>query len=392
MVGDINALFRNHFPAYEKTTPMPLYAVKAGQRLMKCQTEELGGHAKYCKDCGYTRVWFNSCKSRFCPRCALLGNKQWLDKVHNRLLQTDHFHAIFTVPHEFNGLWQMNREKMIPLFFKVTDSSLDHFLLNEETLGAVTGKIMTLHTWTSKMLLHPHLHVLISAGGMTADNKWKGVDRNTLLNVKGLMSVFRARYVKALRKLLRDGDLNIGDAQREDIEILISKTFTKSWHVYILPKYSYGTGVINYLAHYVKGGCIKDARILSVKNDLVTLRYRADGREDGKKSAKVMHLPVNEFLRRFMQHVLPPYIRNIRYIGLYSSNQSKVLKELKAFVPAEKKPANTVKILQFNFRDIDQTVYCPHCKNPLKFSMHLKGDDLKREMLASERFKPPKVA
>ena len=350
-----------HFDEFNRNRQMPDYARNAVRRMLICRTDQLGGHAWRCTNCKHTKVAYNSCKNRSCPQCGWVGVQEWAKKTAAKLKPVDHFHIIFSIPQELNGLWIRDTKLMIHLFFKAVRQTLESF--SQKHIHGEPGCIMTLHTWSRTLALHPHIHCLFTAGGEDKKGIWhdKG---DYLFNVKNLSRYFRGSYLY----LIRQHAEQLGGAI--EVNRLIHPLFDKNWHVYITEKYAHGNGVVRYLANYVRGGPIKNSRIVAYDGQFVTFRYK-DHRDNKNKT---MRLPVSEFLRRFIMHLVPKGQRVIRVLGIYAKRK----KKNDALLPTLDNSIR--KALLYS-----EPENCPYCKMP----MLLKAN-LSREEIAM--YKPPPKA
>jgi hypothetical protein len=287
-----------------------------------------------------------------------VGVKEWAAKTAAKLCPVDHFHIIFSIPSELNVLWLKDTKLMIHLLFKAVRQTLESF--SEKHLAGEPGCIMTLHTWSRTLNLHPHIHCLFTAGGRDKEGIWHD-SGDYLFHIKSVSRYFRGRYLY----LIREHADSLGGL--DEVNKLIHPLFDKNWHVYITEKYEHGKGVVKYLSYYVRGGPIKNSRIVDYDGHFVTFRYK-DHRD---QQIKLMRLPVQEFIRRFIMHLIPKRQRVIRAMGLYATKRKSkdqllpVLAKSIADFFIDSKPEN-----------------CPHCKIP----MHLHRNLTKKNLL---RFKPP---
>ena len=181
---------------------------------MQCRTAALGGHVQACPDGHMSRIWYNSCRHRSCPQCAYLQTERWLTLQQARLLACDHYHVICTIPHDLNALWLGNVPLMTTLLFQTVRATLDTLLGDPQYLGAQPGIIAALHTWGQTLVLHPHVHCLVTGGGITPDGQWVAVRNGFLLPVRVVMAVFRGKVLAALRTAWERGDLQLPAALR----------------------------------------------------------------------------------------------------------------------------------------------------------------------------------
>lgn len=300
---------------------MPLRVHKAVGALRRCRTGALGTHAVICTAGHVVDVRRNSCRHRACPQCGWARAAQWLEQWQERLLPTAHFHVIFTLPAELHALWRWNRRGLAETFFQAAREALFQLLEEPRHLGARPGVLMGLHTWGSALPLHPHLHCLVSAGGVGPDGRWRASRAHFLVWAPILRTVFRAKLLAALEKLVAQGrmalppELDAGAARA-----VLAATTAEPWHVRIEPPYAHGGGLVVYLARYLRGGPIKNHRLVSLCAGRVCFRYR-DYRRAGRPKWRTTTLPVDEFLARLFEHVPPPGLHMVRGYGLYAGRE-----------------------------------------------------------------------
>src|SRR5919197_3197360 len=197
----LQTIFQDAFPAYEQTHPLPAHVRKAARAIMQCRTAVLGGHVQACPDGHMARVWYNSCRHRSCPQCAYLQTERWLAVQQARLLACDHSHVIFTLPHDLNPLWLANVPVMTTLLFQAVRDTLGTLLADPKYLGAQPGILAALHTWSQTLVLHPHVHSLVTGGGLTPDGQGQGARNGFLPPVRGVKDVFRGEQLAASRQV-----------------------------------------------------------------------------------------------------------------------------------------------------------------------------------------------
>jgi hypothetical protein len=319
----LQTIFQDAFPAYAQTHPLPSHVRKAARAIMQCRTAALGGHIQACPDGHVMRVWYNSCRHRSCPQCTYLQTERWLALQQARLLACDHYHVIFTLPHDLNPLWLANVPVMSTLLFQAVRDTLSTLLADPKYLGAQPGIIAALHTWSQTLVLHPHLHCLVTGGGRTPAGTWVAVRNGFLLPMRVVMAVFRGKMVDAIRQSFACGALALPEPMRPQqfinlLNRLGHPTKTK-WNVRIMERYRHGAGVVTYLARYLRGGPIKNVRLVAWDGAWVTFTYRAHAAESasGAPLRQRMTLPVADFLQRWLQHVPVPQTRVVRCYGLY---------------------------------------------------------------------------
>src|SRR6266516_4623107 len=205
----LQTIFQDAFPAYEQTHPLPAHVCKAARAIMQCRTAALGGHVQACPDGHMARIWYNSCR-----QCAYLQTERWLALQRARLLACDHYHVIFTLPHDLNPLWLANVPLMTTLLFQAVRDTLGTLLADPKYLGAQPGILAALHTWSQTLVLHPHLHCLVTGGGLTPAGQWVTVRNGFLLPVRVVMAVFRGKMLDALRRAVDRDELVLPEAMR----------------------------------------------------------------------------------------------------------------------------------------------------------------------------------
>ncbi len=314
MEPTIQMIFLLGYALYDHSHRLPEHIREAAHRLMVCRTSVLGGHVQACPDGHVKRHWYNSCKHRMCPLCAFTQVERWLDKQKTRLLNTEHFHVIFPISDELHDLWRLNNRLMGNLLFKAATDTLFELLGDRKYLGAKVGIIASLHTWSKKLSLHPHLHCLITAGGF-AHGEWVSSSKKFLLPFRMVRIVFKGKYLDYLRKALNKGELILPDGMRpQQARNLFNKLGRgKKWNVKLKETYSYGQGVLIYLARYLRGGPISNKRIVRIENGKVTFNY-------GREKVKLTTLPIEKFIGRYLQHTPLPRTVMVRSYGLYNHN------------------------------------------------------------------------
>ena len=304
--------------------------LKACRAIERCRTAALGGHKDKCEHCQYEApISYNSCRSRCCPKCQAHARRLWLEAQRRDLLNTNYFHVVFTVPHELNPLSLTSRRPFLDLLFDASSQTLLEVARDPKRLGAEIGFLAILHTWSSNLLPHYHIHAVVPAGGLSADHqRWIHTSHPLfLLPVRVLRRVFREKFLAGLRQLYRKDLLNLRGpaAQFRDsawFEQLMEKLGKKNWYVYAKPPFGGPEHVLRYLGRYTHRVAISNHRLLSLENGRVTFRYK-DYAHGSKQ--RIMTLDAVEFLRRFFLHVLPKGFVRIRHYGLLSNRFRKQL-------------------------------------------------------------------
>ena len=318
----LQQIFQDAFPAYEQTHLLPLHVRRAARAIMQGRTAALGGHIQACPDGHVARIWYNSCRHRSCPQCAYLQTERWLAVQRARLLACDHSHVIFTLPHDLTPLWLANVAVMTTLLFQAVRATLVALLADPTYLGAPPGILAALHTWSQTLILHPHVHGLVTGGGLTADGSWKAVRNGFLLPVRVVMAVFRGQMLAAIRQALARETLALPEGIRlQQVLTLLTRLGhprKTTWNVPIRERYRHGAGVVTYLARSLRGGPLKNARLVAYDGARVTFtcRPRQEETDGGGPSAQRLTLSVADFLQRWLLHVPVPQTRVVRSYGL----------------------------------------------------------------------------
>src|SRR6516165_6040501 len=293
--------------------------LKAFRAIQRCRTAALGGHRDACQSCGYQVISYNSCRNRHCPKCQAQARERWLAARERELLDTSYFHVVFTVPHELNGLASENPRLFYDLLFTASVQTLLEIASDPEHLGAEIGVIAILHTWGQNLLLHPHIHCVIPAGGFSPDHRrWIHPRYAFFLPVKVLSRVFRGKFLAGLKRLHRRKKLQCAGpagalADPRQFAKLLRRLHRHDWVVYAKPAFGGPLQVLRYLGRYTHRVAISNHRLLAFAQERVTFRWKnyAHGGTQGQ-----MTLVATEFLRRFFLHVLPRGFVRIRHFGL----------------------------------------------------------------------------
>ena len=312
----LQEIFRAHFEQYAQGRTLHAREWRAANAIMSCHSAALGGHVLSCEQGHYSRVQYNACRHRSCPRCAERPRQQWLLQQLPRLLACEHFHVVFTLAHEFMALWEHNRAWMNRLLFDCARMSLLELCADERHLGAKPGILMSLHSWGRTLSKHPHVHCLVSAGGMAPDGQWRASRAGYLVPVKALSALYRGKLLHALRQALREHKLTL-PAQHDAAywERCIKAQYRCHWNVQIGEPYAHGRGVALYLARYVKGGPLGKERALYVSDNRVSFSY-TDHRDHRAKS---LALAPEHFIARVLWHAPPRGQHLVRHCGLYAT-------------------------------------------------------------------------
>jgi len=327
----LHTIFHDAFSASEPSSPLPAHVRRAARAIMQCRTAALGGHLQAWPDGHRARLWYNSCRHRACPQCAYLQTERWLALQRARLLGCDHFHVIFTLPHDLNPLWLANVPVMTTLLFQAGRDTLGPLLAAPKYLGAQPGSIAALHPWSQTLVLHPPVHCLVTGGGLTPDGQWQAVRNGFLLPARVVMAVFRGQLLAAIRQALVREALTLPEAVRPQqmLNLLtrLGHPRKTKWNVRLMERYRHGAGVVTYLARSLRGGPLKNARLVAWDGDrgTCTCRARQDEADGGSPAAQRLTLSVADLLQRWLRHVPVPQTRVGRSYGLYHSTQADAL-------------------------------------------------------------------
>lgn len=322
----LQSVLRRHYAGFRRTRRVRRDVQHAAESIVRCRSAALGGHVKRC-ECGHVaRVEYNSCRHRSCAECRGGRRAEWLAEMSEKLLPCDHVHVIFTVPDSLNIIWQFNRERFAELLLCAARESLLELLGDPEYLGAQPGIISVLHTWGSNLSVHPHVHCIVTAGGVDASGRFIDQERSTLLPARVLMAVFRGKFCAFLRRVADSHTLNLAPSLRlAQFRSLLNRLGRLDWNVRIKERHSRAVCVAGYLARYITGGPISNGRLHSCDDKTVTFWYK-DYR-DGRR--KLLPLAVDDFLQRWSEHVPPHASRLIRRSGLYANCHAKLCRTLK---------------------------------------------------------------
>lgn len=307
--AELSTVIDNFFADFNANNKLPAYKLRALHALQVCRTRYMGGHVEACEVCGNVRIAFNSCRNRHCPKCGAIEKEKWIMARQADLLPVKYFHVVFTLPDQLNSLFLNNQVVMYNLLFSVVWDVMKDFGNTKKWMGGKIGATTILHTCGQNLNYHPHLHLIVPAGALMPNGKWKHSRSRGkyLFNVEQLSDVFRARFVEQLRILKKTGALS-GQ--------IPNGLFDKAWVVYAKQAFGGPKQVINYLGRYTHRTAISNERITKVDDKNVTFTWK-----DYKNNyaAQTTTLAGEEFLRMFCQHILPPGFTRIRHYGFLSS-------------------------------------------------------------------------
>lgn len=298
---------------------MPANRLRAMRAIETCRTADQGGHVDECGHCGTKLISYNSCRNRHCPKCQFLKKERWIEARGKDLLPIPYFHVVFTIPDLLNPLVLRNQEVLYAVLFRSVSETLTELSLDRKRLGAEIGFISILHTWGQNLMNHPHIHNVVTGGGLSRDErKWKSCKNDFFLPVKVMSKLFRGKFIaylktlRAVNKLVYPGAVSHLE-QPAAFNALIADLYKKKWVVYCKPPFNGTKGVLEYLGRYTHRIAISNHRLVKVEDDKVAFRWR-DYADNNK--TKIMTVDADEFIRRFLLHVLPDRFVKIRHYGI----------------------------------------------------------------------------
>jgi len=306
---EVAEIFRRFAAVYRQNNPLSDQAERVLRDLERCRTASLGGHLYHCQDCNRDVPLYNSCLNRHCPTCQGPAQYRWIAERQRRLLNTAYFHVVFTLPALLRPLVFAHRRILLDLLFSSVAQTLHAFAADPKHLGAQLGFTLVLHTWTRQMLFHPHIHAIVTGGGLTWDaSRWCPVPaQDFLFPVTAVGEVFRGKFLSGLIHLCKTGTIDLTEHQSRRLVRDVKK---HHWVVYAKKPFGGPSQIINYLGHYTHRVAISSARLISISDHQIVFRTRGDNR---------CTLTPEEFIRRFLLHLLPPQFFKIRHYGLLAA-------------------------------------------------------------------------
>ena len=373
---EVADIFRTHGPAWRQAQQghLSLGQLKDMSAIEQCRNAALGGHLLRCEDCNQLQIAYNSCRNRHCPKCQASAARRWLETRAADLLPVAYYHVVFTLPAPIGAIAYQNKAVIYGLLFDVAAETLLRIAADPKHLGARVGATLVLHTWGSALTHHPHVHGIVPAGGLSADSeRWIGCRSGFFLPVRVLSRLFRRRFVEELARAHRAGRLHFFG---EHAALANASTFARwlaplrqcEWVVYAKRPFAGPAAVLAYLSRYTHRVAISNSRLISMHERGITFRWK-DYRATGKMRHKTMTLDAEEFMRRFLLHVLPTGFHRIRHYGLLANGvrkinlaQARELLELLNDAPA----AHAQTAAADTGRDTAQPCFvCRHCGGPM---------------------------
>jgi hypothetical protein len=303
--------------------------VKVLRAIARCRTAALGGHFDECTGCGHrTSISYNSCRNRHCPKCQTAARDRWIAARGKELLPTRYVHVVFTLPRHLAPLVLQNKKVLYDLLFRTSAETLLEVARNPKRLGAEIGFFSVLHTWNQKLETHPHVHCVVPAGGLSPDHAcWVPAPERFFISHEVLRKVFRGKFVYALKQAFRDGQLRFKGglillAQPKIFAAWLRPLYRKDWIVYLKPPFGGPQYVLQYLGRYTHRVAISNHRLVSFADEKVTFRWRDSAHHNEQK---LLTLPLDEFLRRFLLHLLPKGFVRIRHFGFLANRRRATL-------------------------------------------------------------------
>jgi len=351
--------------------------------IVRCRTAALGGHLDQCRSCGHQAISYNSCRNRHCPRCQGNARARWLAARSAELLPVPYFHIVFTLPHEFSALILGNKRLLYDLLFRASAATLLEVARDPKYFGAEIGFLGVLHTWGQNLEHHPHVHYIVPDGGLAADgSRWIDSSRRFFLPVKALSKIFREKFCDQLSELLPQDRLQFHGSLEQlaspgSFSHFLCQLREKDWVVYAKPPFGGADHVLNYLARYTHRVAISNHRLVAFENGHVSFRWR-DYAHGGKN--KIMTVPVDEFLRRYLLHVLPRGLVRIRHFGLFANRRRAAslqrCRSLLGTEPCAEPPATAA-----------SQPPCPLCSGPMVMVQRITAQDLRYALIPARQ--PP---
>ena len=386
-------IFNLHLDDYARQYHVGRDSKKATRHIMACRTQALGGRVSLCNGCGHVEVRYHSCRNRHCPKCQTLTKERWLDARRAELLPVKYFHLVFTLPHDINFLALSNKKAVFGMLFHSVSRTLKLFAKDpKHKLGGEMGFVAILHTWDQKLSCHIHLHCMVPAIALLADQSGRvSGNQKYLFPVKALSLVFRGKFMEQLLRAFGNGKLTVPSTSQTEFKALIARLWSKNWVVYAKPPFKGPESVLEYIGRYTHRVALSNDRIVSLKDGEVTFAFR--NRKSGKKES--LKLEAVEFIRRFMLHILPSGFMKIRHYGFLANRAKKEkLGCLRMFLGlSHEPPERTVRsigemMLELCGKDITR---CPACNKGILMHVAQIGINYRRA-IPSARGRPIRAA
>lgn len=315
-------IFRQHGPAYRQAHSLPLHQHKLMRAIETCRTPVMGSSVEWCDHCQYTHIQYRSCRNRHCPKCQGLARARWLEQRKAELLPVEYFHVVFTIPEPIANIAFYNKEVVYEILFRTTAQTLLTIARDPQRLGVEAGFFAVLHSWGQNLHFHPHLHCVVPGGGLSLDHqRWTPARRRFFLPVRVLSALFRRLFLEALEKAYAQSQLQFfGELEAlrdpQAFAAFLAPLKKSPWVVYAKAPFGGPQYVLEYLGRYTHRVAISNRRLLTLEDGQLSFRWK-DYRD--RNQHKVMTVAAEEFIRRFLQHALPPGFQRIRYYGFLAN-------------------------------------------------------------------------
>ena len=370
---EVADIFRTHGPAWRKAQRghLSLGQLKVMSAIEQCRSAALGGHVLRCEGCGQDQIAYNSCRNRHCPKCQASAAQRWLDARQADLLPVDYYHVVFTLPAPISAIAYYNKAAIYALLFDVAAETLVTIAADPKHLGASIGATLVLHTWGSALTHHPHVHGIVPGGGLSPDGeRWVACKPGFFLSVRVLSRLFRRRFLEELEHLHRAGRLQFfGEfaalANAHAFADWLAPLRKCEWVVYAKRPFAGPEAVLAYLSRYTHRVAISNSRLVAMDERGVTFRWK-DYRAKGRTRRKTMTLDADEFMRRFLLHVLPSGFHRIRHYGLLANGNRKAsLAQVRQLLLQAPDKAMETSGGDAESESAQPTFFCPHCGAPM---------------------------
>lgn len=363
---EVADIFRRFGEPYRDRHRLPVQQHRLMRAIESCRTAALGGHVDRCTDCDHQRISYNSCRNRHCPKCQNVARAEWVERRKADLLPIEYFHLVFTIPEQLNGIALQNQALLYKLLFRASAETLLTLAADPKHLGARIGFFSILHTWGQNLLFHPHLHCVVTGGGLSSDGeRWICCRPGFFLSVRVLSRLFRRLFLEGVRNLFAQDRLCFhGSLQAlpHRLPRMLDELAKIEWVVYAKPPFGGPQQVIEYLGRYTHRVAISNQRLRGIDDDRITFDYK-DYRSKDRHKSRRMTLAADEFIRRFLLHTLPPGFARIRHYGLLAGRSKTQLLPLcrKLLQPAESCLPRAEEIARYKAEILVTALRCPRC-------------------------------
>ena len=370
---ELSDILQRFLPEYQKQHTLTVQQKKTVTDILKCRTPLMGGYVEQCDHCNEIRVTYHSCKNRHCPQCQFVRAYEWTQKRSTELLPVRYFHCVFTIPDTLHPIFRSNPKDCYRLIFKAVSETLLMLSKDKKRLGATPTITAVLHTWTQKLLYHPHLHCIVSGGGLSESGKWIPSPRTDFLfHFRPVEKMFRNKLITYLRELSEV-------TSNPELYQLTRIAYDQTWNLLIKPSFAGPKTVLDYLSQYTHRIAISNRRIVAMQADTVTFQYK--DRNDGD-TMKLMTVSGVEFIRRFIQHILPFGFVKIRYYGLLANKKkAHMLKRAREVLDVESIPIEPlVDWQEYLSNTFDSGLFlCPKCRKGIFHRTNIRLDRVVQE-------------